>query len=142
KLTQLLLSDAEALKRLEAIVHPLVQAAERAFLADEAERGAGMAVLEIPLLLETGGDARVDVVVVVSAPAHEHRRRVLARPGVTPEKLEAMLLRQMPDAEKRQRADFVVDTGTTLAESRAQVDSIITTLRGRKGEAYQRFWNK
>jgi dephospho-CoA kinase len=142
KLTRILLAEPQALKRLEALVHPLVQAAERNFLAAEVERGAAMAVLEIPLLFETGGDDRVDAVVVVSAPGHEQRRRVLARPGMTPEKLEAILLRQIPDDEKRRRADFVVDTGTTLAESRAQVDSIVAALRGRIGDAYERFWSE
>ena len=142
KLAKLVIADAAGLQRLEGLVHPLVQAAERKFLRDEAERGAQMAVLEIPLLFETGGDRRVDVTVVVSAPEEVQRRRVLDRPGVTPEKLASMLARQMPDAEKRRRADFVVDTGTPLAASYAQLDSIIEALRGKKGQAYERFWKE
>lgn len=142
KLARLVLADPDGLKRLEGIVHPLVQAAERRFLQGEAARGAAMAVLEIPLLFETGGDQRVDVTVVVSAPEEEQRRRVLARPGITHEKLASMLARQMPDGEKRRRADFVVDTGQPLAASYAQVDSLIEALRGRKGQAYERFWKE
>lgn len=142
KLARLVLHDPGGLKRLESIVHPLVQRAERRFLQGEAERGSAMAVLEIPLLFETGGEERVDVTVVVSAPEEEQRRRVLARPGITPEKLASMLARQMPDADKRRRADFVVDTGQPLAASYAQVDSIIEALRGRKGQAYERFWKE
>ena len=92
-----------------------------------------MAVLEVPLLLETGGEKRVDVVVVVSAPADVQRERVMQRPGMTLEKLEQMLARQMPDAEKRARADFVVDTGGTFADTDAQVDKIVESLKGRAG---------
>ena len=99
-----------------------------------------MAVLEVPLLLETGGDARVDVVVVVSAPADVQRQRVLQRPGMTSEKLGQILSRQMPDAEKRTRADFVVDTGGALAETEAQIDRIIASLRTRSGTAFERAW--
>jgi dephospho-CoA kinase len=128
------------IKRLEKIVHPLVVAAEREFLRREAVRGAAVAVLEIPLLLETGGEARVDVVIVCSAPAEAQRERVMRRAGMTAEKLEQILARQMPDAEKRKRADFVVDTGGTLLETDAQVDKIVESLEGRSGTAYQRFW--
>ncbi len=140
KLAAALLADPSGFKRLEAIVHPLVHSAERAFLQAEAERGADMAVLEIPLLLEGGGDKRVDVVVVVSAPEEMQRARVLARPGMTPEKLAQILSRQVPDAEKRRRADFVVDTGVSIAETEAEVDRIIGLLRGRDGTAYAAWW--
>ena len=99
-----------------------------------------MAVLEIPLLLETGGEARVDVVIVCSAPPEAQRERVMQRFGMSPEKLEQILARQMPDAEKRKRADFVVDTGGTFAETDAQVDKIVESLKGRRGTAYARFW--
>lgn len=141
KLGKAVLGDPLGLKRLEAIVHPLVQAAEREFLQKAAEQGAFMAVLDIPLLFETGGDARVDVTVVVSAPAEVQRKRVLERPGMTPAKLEAILARQMPDGEKRRRADFVVDTGVSIEESYAQVDAIVEELRKRGGRAYQQFWS-
>ncbi len=141
KLSQAVLGDPRGLKRLESIVHPLVQAAEREFLRKAAEQGARMAVLEIPLLFETGGNARVDVTVVVSAPPEVQRQRVLQRPGMTPAKLDAILARQMPDAEKRRRADFVVDTGGSIEESYAQVDAIVAALQNRGGKAYQQFWS-
>jgi dephospho-CoA kinase len=99
-----------------------------------------MAVLEVPLLLETGGERRVDVVVVCSAPADKQRERVLRRPNMTLDKLEQVLARQMPDAGKRARADFVVDTGGSLDETAAQVDSIVESLRGRAGTAFARAW--
>ena len=140
KLAEALIGDPDKFKRLEAIVHPLVVQAERAFLRAEAARGAAVAVLEIPLLLETGGERRVDYVVVVSAPAEAQRARVMARPGMTPEKLDHLLARQMPDAEKRKRADFVVDTGGTFADTDAQVDKIVESLQGRGGTAYAKFW--
>jgi dephospho-CoA kinase len=140
QLSRALLADPTRFALLEKIVHPLVLAAERAFLRAEAGGGATMAVLEIPLLLETAGETRVDVVIVVSAPAHLQRQRVAERPGMTPEKLDQILARQMPDSQKRARADFVVDTGRTMAESLAQVDSIVESLRDRRGTAYARFW--
>ena len=127
--------DPTALPRLEAIVHPLVREVERKFLLAEAERGAAMAVLEIPLLLETGGEAGVDVVIVVSAPAEAQRLRVLQRPGMTAERLDALLARQMPDHHKRARAHFVVDTGGSLRDTEAQLDAIIESLAGRQGRA-------
>jgi dephospho-CoA kinase len=140
KLAAALLAEPEKFKRLEAIVHPLVLEAERAFLRGEAAIGAGMAVLEIPLLLETGGERRVDAVIVVSAPAEAQRIRVMGRPGMTLEKLEQMLSRQMSDADKRAKADFVVDTGGTFEETYAQVDKIIESLKARPAAAYARHW--
>jgi dephospho-CoA kinase len=140
KLGLAVLDKPAEIRRLEKIVHPLVLAAEREFLRREAARGAAMAVLEIPLLLETGGEARVDVVIVCSAPAEAQRERVMQRVGMTAEKLEQILARQMPDAEKLKRADFVVDTGGTLAAAEAQVDKIVESLEGRSGTAYERFW--
>ncbi|WP_428151242.1 dephospho-CoA kinase [Brevundimonas sp.] len=117
--------DDTAFKRLEAIVHPLVAAGRLADL--EAGRAAGvkLAVLDIPLLFETGGDRAVDAVVVVSADPSTQRRRVLDRPGMTGERFEAILARQTPDAEKRRRADFVVDTGRGLDVARARVAEIV-----------------
>jgi dephospho-CoA kinase len=140
KLAQVLIADPSQFARLEAIVHPMVHGAERDFLRAEMARGASMAVLEIPLLLEGGGHGRVDVVVVVSAPADLQRERVLARPGMSLEKLEQILARQLHDGEKRARADFVVDTGGTFAESAAQIDKIVESLQGRSGEAYAKHW--
>ena len=140
KLAAALLKDPSGFKRLEAIVHPLVHAAERDFLRSEHARGAAMAVVEIPLLYEGGNEKRMDVVVVVSAPAEMQRARVLERPGMTPEKLEQILSRQVPDAVKRSNADFVVDTGVSMAETEAEVDRVIATLRGRTGTAFQKWW--
>ncbi len=119
--------DAPALQILETIVHPLVREAEKRFLADAEGSGAKVAVLDIPLLFETGGETRVDAVVVVSAPAKVQRARVLER-GLSAEQFEALLARQMPDAEKRRRADFVVDTSQGIEPARAQVLSILAAV--------------
>jgi dephospho-CoA kinase len=119
--------DPPALRRLEAIVHPLVRNAEHKFLKDAERSGAKVVVLDIPLLFETGGDSRVDATVVVSAPEAHQRERVLAR-GVSLEQLEALLVRQMPDAEKRQRADFVVDSGQGVEHARTQVRQILNAV--------------
>jgi dephospho-CoA kinase len=140
RLAAVLLAEPGGFKRLEVIVHPLVFAAERAFLQAEAARGAALAVLEVPLLYETGGERRVDCVLVCSAPADAQRARVLQRAGMTPQKLEQLLARQLSDAQKRARADFVVDTGGTFEESQAQVDKILESLRGRQGTAYAKYW--
>ena len=121
--------DPAALKRLEDLVHPLVRAEEKRFLADAKEKGAAVAVLDIPLLFETGGDGRVDAVVTVTAPAVVQRARVLARPGVTPETFEALIANQMPDAEKRRRADFIVDTSQGFDPARAEVAAILRAVR-------------
>ena len=117
--------DGGAFRRLEAIVHPLVIRGRLDDLAAAEARGIRLAVLDIPLLFETGGDAAVDAVVVVTAPAEVQAARVLARPGMTPERFEAILARQLPDAEKRRRADFLVDTGKGLEAARAQVTEIV-----------------
>ena len=117
--------EPEALRRLEAIVHPLVRREEEQFLAKAEADGAAVAVIDIPLLFETGGDRRCDAVVVVSAPADVQRTRVIGRPGMTEEKFAGLLAKQMPDAEKRRRADFVVDTSSDFATTRAQVRAIL-----------------
>lgn len=141
KLSAELMAAPERMKRLEAIVHPRVRAEEHAFLAAERARGAAMAVLEIPLLFEAGADKSVDVVVVVSAPPELQRERVLARPGMTAEKLESLLSRQLADEKKRARAHFVVDTTGSIEASHAQIDAIVAKLRTRTGTAYARFWS-
>src|SRR5712692_5114959 len=128
KLAARVLGDAAALQALEAIVHPLVHDAERRLLAEAQARGEEVVVLDIPLLFETGGDRRVDAVVVVSAPPEVQRARVLERPGMTIEKLEAILAKQMPDAEKRRRADFVVETSQGFDAARAQVRAILDAV--------------
>ena len=127
KLAASVVGDVEALKGLEAIVHPLVRAAEQKFLADAQAGGAKVALLDIPLLYETGGESRCDAVVVVTAPEHVQRARVLAR-GTSEERLAGILARQLPDAEKRRRADFVVDTSVGFEGARAQVRDILARL--------------
>ncbi|MCM8734977.1 dephospho-CoA kinase [Azospirillum sp. A1-3] len=121
--------DADALKRLEAILHPMVQAAQRDFLARAARRGAKIAVLDIPLLFETHGERRVDATIVVSAPFAVQRARVLARPGMTAEKFAGILARQMPDAEKRRRADYVVPTGAGRLVTQRALQGIVRQVR-------------
>ena len=128
----------ERLRELERIVHPMVVSHEIDFLREQEKKGAEFAVLEIPLLFETGADKRVDVTIVLSAPHPVQRERVLARPGMTVDKLEHLLARQLPDAEKRARADFVVDSGSGLADMHAKIDTLIESLRGRKGRVMER----
>jgi dephospho-CoA kinase len=141
RLSTAIIAEPDGFKQIERIIHPLVRQGQKRFLARARAEGAALAVLEVPLLFETGVDSLVDVTVVVSAPAEIQRARVLARPGMTAGKLDIILGRQMPDAEKRTRADFVVDTGVTLDETRAQIDSIVARLSGRTGEAYDRHWH-
>jgi dephospho-CoA kinase len=129
KLARRVLGDAVALARLEAIVHPMVRREEERFLAAAEEAGASAAVLDIPLLFETGGDQRVDVVVVVSAPPDIQRARAFERPGMTEEKFRALLAKQMSDEEKRRRADFVVDSSTGYDSARAQVHAILQAVK-------------
>jgi dephospho-CoA kinase len=128
KLGKRVLGDAAAIKRLEQIVHPLVGAASARFLAEAERKGAAVAVLDVPLLFETGGDARCDAVVVVSAPADVQRTRAFERPGMSEGKLAAILAKQMPDEEKRARADFVVDTSKGFDAARAQVRDILKAV--------------
>jgi dephospho-CoA kinase len=135
KLGQRVLGDAAAMKKLEQIVHPLVRQAEQRFLADAERSGAPVAVLDIPLLFETGAQARCDAVAVVSAPAELQRARAFERPGMTESKFQAILAKQMSDAGKRARADFVVDTGQGFEHARAQVRDIlkqVATMRPRR----------
>jgi dephospho-CoA kinase len=128
KLAERVVRDAAARKRLEAIVHPLVRESEERFLADARARGAPIVVLDIPLLYETGGEGRVDAVVVVSAPADLQRERVLGRRGMTVERFEALKAAQVPDSEKRRRADFVVDSSGSFEATRQQVQDILARI--------------
>ena len=132
KLARAVLGQPEALEDLERIVHPLVRADADAFLERHRQAGARLALLDIPLLFETGGEDRVDRIVVVTAPADVQRERVLARPGMTTEKFEAILSRQVPDAEKRRRADFLIDTGQGMDAARRRVAEIVDELTGGK----------
>lgn len=130
-LGQRVFGDADALKALEAIVHPAVADARTTFLATHAH--APFVVLDVPLLFEAGGWASVDRIAVVSAPEDVQRARVLARAGMTPERFAAILAKQMPDAEKRARADFVIPTGGRLEETRAVVTDVIACMAAATG---------
>jgi len=146
KLGAVLIEDPTRFSRLEAIVHPMVREAERRFLREQAEAGADLVVLEIPLLFETGANALVDVVIIVTADAETQAARVLQRPGMTTEKLAQILGRQMPDLEKRQRADFIVDTNGPVEGTQTALDAIILKLRGEQRQAhdkqaYERHWS-
>jgi dephospho-CoA kinase len=140
KLSAHLLRDPSGFKRLEAIIHPLVREAERNALARFKSEGAGIAVLEIPLLFETGGDQLCDATLLVSAPAEVQRARVLARPGMTEEKFSQILARQWPDAKKRDFATFVVDTGLPLADTLAAVDNVLSSVARLPATAYASHW--
>ena len=136
-LSEKIAGSPERLRRLEAIVHPLVVAAEIDFLIEQENQGEKLAVLEIPLLFETGAERRVDVTVVLSAPAEVQRQRVLARPGMTVDKLEHLLARQLPDAERRARADYVVDSSESLEDMHRALDKLIESLHNREGRVIQ-----
>lgn len=141
KLAERLRAVPSGFRVLEDIVHPLVRQAEKEFLDRQFNAGAGVAVLEIPLLFETGGNDLVDATIVVSTSPEAQRERVLQRPGMTPAKLDSLLQRQLPDAEKRARADFVVDTGGSISETQAQIDKVVSALRDLPARAYHRDWS-
>ena len=129
RLRERVLNDPGAMKQLESIVHPLVGQTQIAFRKTAKSDGADMIVLDIPLLFETGGDARVDYTIVVSATAEEQRKRVLGRDGMTEDAFEKILAKQLPDAEKRARADFVINSRIDLEYAREQVKALISALR-------------
>ncbi len=131
-LSAVLAQSPERFRELEAIIHPLVRAREAAFLDAERQKGSALVLLDIPLLYETGGEARVDKVVVVTCDPETQRQRVLARPGMTEEKFTLILSRQMPDAEKRRRADFLIHTDGGLEAARKQVEEVVDTLKRRR----------
>ncbi|MBY0382699.1 MAG: dephospho-CoA kinase [Xanthobacteraceae bacterium] len=135
KLSAYVINDAAAMKRLESIVHPMLRAHEAAFLSDATCDGAKVVVLDIPLLFETGREGRADAIVVVTTTPEIQRKRILSRPNMTPEKLKAVMARQLPDTEKRRRADFIVDTSNGLDDVRQQIRAILkkidTMPRGR-----------
>ncbi len=140
KLSAALAADPQGFSRLEAIVHPMVRDRQRAFLLKLHSAGSAIAVLEVPLLFEGGLDRAVDVIVVVSAGAEVQKSRVLARSNMAAEKLDAILARQMPDAEKRSRAHFVVDTNGDPAACARQVDAILGAVSGRRAHAFAEIW--
>jgi dephospho-CoA kinase len=125
RLSAQVVHDSAAIKRLEQIVHPMLGASRQRFLDDAEQSGVPVAVVDVPLLFETGGEKRVDAVVVVTTTPEIQRQRILARDGMTPEKLDAILARQLPDAEKRKRADFVVDTSHGLDPVRVRIRDIL-----------------
>jgi dephospho-CoA kinase len=129
KLAHRVLGDEKALRKLEDIVHPLVRRDEERFLVEAERLGAPVAVLDIPLLFETGAEERVDAVVVVSAPAELQRARAFSRPAMTEDKFQALLARQTPDAEKRRRADFIVDSSKEFDFTRSQIRAILHAAR-------------
>lgn len=133
RLGERVLGDAEALARLEAIVHPLVAAHEAAFVDHARAEGADLVILDIPLLFEVGAEDRVDKVLVVTAPADVQRERVLARPGMTEDRFAAILARQVPDRAKRAKADFIIDTSLGMDCARAKVADLIAVLRPSSG---------
>lgn len=135
-LGQVVLKDATKLKQLEAIVHPLAGDGQMAFLQQAEAAGAAAVLLDIPLLFETGGDGFVDCTVVVSAPFELQRERVLARPGMSEERFMDILAKQVPDDEKRARADFVVDSSISVEDAGRQVRAILDAIKGRQGSAY------
>ena len=141
RLSKAVLNNPQALKRLEAIVHPLVRAAEKKFLIQSAANGHELAVLEIPLLFEIGAGEMVDVTIVVSAGPAVQRERVLQRPGMTGDKLAALIAQQMPDDEKRARADYVVDTSGPVGDTNARIDKLMKSLRGKTGSAIKIWQN-
>lgn len=142
KLSQHLIAAPHRFKDLEAIVHPHVHAAERKFLKAEYEHGSALAVLEIPLFLESGRDEHVDAIIVVTASPEVRRERVLARQGMTDEKFEAVVARQLSEAEKQIRADFVVDTSGSVENCNSQIDVVITKLPALSATAYEQFWRE
>jgi dephospho-CoA kinase len=127
-------TDAKALARIEKVLHPLVRRREKTFLGRCARDGRGMVLLEVPLLFETGGEDRCDGVITVSAPSSVQRQRVLGRPGMTPERLQSILDRQVPDAEKRKHSDFVILTGLGRDFSLLQIQKIVRVTRQWQGK--------
>ncbi|MFZ1990892.1 MAG: dephospho-CoA kinase [Alphaproteobacteria bacterium] len=136
RLSQMVVNNVAAMQRLEEIVHPLVNKMEREFLKQQFERGTPIVVLDIPLLFETQREGSIDAVAVVSAPADVQRARVAARPGMTAEKLAAVLARQMPDVEKRARADFIIETGQGIDYATEQVRHVLAAIAHREAQAW------
>lgn len=130
RLSARVIHHPEAMAKLESIIHPLVQLKEEAFLKRAEQSGAALVVLDIPLLFETHAQARVDKILVVTAPPETQCQRVLARPGMTPDKLKTILSRQLPDAQKRAKADYVINTGLGLDKAREEVRKLIKLLKG------------
>lgn len=138
KLSKYVLNDPAALKKLESIVHPLVGLEQQKFLQESADSGADLVIIDVPLLFETGGESRVDCTVLVSAPYALQRERVLARPGMSEEKFQAILAKQVPDSEKRQRADYIIDSSKGLEDAAEQVKALLPRLKACDARAWRR----
>jgi dephospho-CoA kinase len=134
RLSRAVVGNNEAFAKLEAIIHPLVRKARKDFLIAAKAKGAQVALLDIPLLFETGGERKVDKIVVVSAPEPVQKERVLARPGMTEEKFSAIVAKQMPDSKKRKKANFVIDTSRGFEAARAEVRTILRALSNTEGK--------
>jgi dephospho-CoA kinase len=136
KLLSLLLKEDDGFKKLETLIHPLVRQKEWEFIKENKEKSSDLVAIEIPLLFETGAEKLMDVVLLASAPAEVQKQRVMARPGMTTEKFKTLLAKQMPDAEKRKKADFIVDTSCSLEETEEQLKEIIVSLKNKQPKAY------
>ncbi|GJM01117.1 MAG: dephospho-CoA kinase [Methyloligella sp.] len=136
KLLSLLLKEEDGFKKLEILIHPLVRQKEWEFIKENKDKGSNLVAIEIPLLFETGAEKLMDVVLLASAPAEVQKQRVMARPGMTTEKFKTLLAKQMPDAEKRKKADFIVDTSCSLSETEDQLKEIIVLLKNKQPKAY------
>ncbi|MGH1405377.1 MAG: dephospho-CoA kinase [Rhodomicrobiaceae bacterium] len=136
KLLSLLLKEEDGFKKLETLIHPLVRQKEWEFIKENKEKSSDLVAIEIPLLFETGAEKLMDVVLLASAPAEVQKQRVMARPGMTTEKFKTLLAKQMPDAEKRKKADFIVDTSCSLEETEEQLKEIIVSLKNKQPKAY------
>ncbi len=136
KLLSLLLKEEDGFKKLEILIHPLVRQKEWEFIKENKDKGSNLVAIEIPLLFETGAEKLMDVVLLASAPAEVQKQRVMARPGMTTEKFKTLLAKQMPDAEKRKKADFIVDTSCSLSETEDQLKEIIVSLKNKQPKAY------
>ena len=140
KLMQSLLKQNEGFEKLEAIIHPLVRQEEWRFIQQQKTTGSETIIIEIPLLFETGAEALMDAVILVSAPAEIQKQRALARPGMSEEKFTSLVEKQMPDATKRERADYIIETHTSLEETQTAVNSLIETVKKQiKPKAYQKW---
>jgi dephospho-CoA kinase len=136
KLLGLILEEEDGFKKLEKLIHPLVRQKEWEFIKENKEKGSDLVAIEIPLLFETGAEELMDAVLLASAPSEVQKQRVMARPAMTEEKFKTLLAKQMPDAEKRKKADFIVDTSCTLQETEDQLKEIIVSLKQKQSKAY------
>lgn len=136
KLLKNILKDEDGFKKLESLIHPLVRQKEWEFIKEHKDKGADLVAIEIPLLFETGAEKLMDSVLLASAPAEVQKQRVMARPGMTKEKFKTLLDKQMPDSEKRKKADFIVDTSCSLEETEEQLKEIIVSLKNQQPTAY------